>query len=154
MRLSGINSVDDANEFLKTFLPKYNRKFKKPAASKADLHRPALHSRDLDRILCIKEERTVRNDFTVIYGSKLYQIERAIRAKTIIVEDRLDGTLHITHNGQDLAYRKIKPALAEEKPQELQIKPARQPWIPPVGHPWRRTYLTKQRIKARLSAAP
>jgi len=80
MRLSGITSVDEANEFLKTFLPKYNRKFKKPAASKADLHRPALHSRNLDKILCIKEERTYGR-FHVIYGSKLYQIEKATRQR-------------------------------------------------------------------------
>jgi len=154
MRLGGIKSVDEANEFLKAFLPKYNRKFRKPAASKADLHRPAPHSRELDRILCLKEERTVRNDFTVIYGSKLYQIERATRAKTIVVEERLDGTLHITHNRQDLAYREIKPLSTKEKPQSVSLKSVKQPWIPPVGHPWRRTFLTKQRIRARLSAAP
>jgi transposase len=154
MRLSGITSVDKANEFLKTFLPKYNRKFKKPAASKADLHRPALHSRELDRILCIKEARTVRNDFTVIYGSKLYQIENATRAKTIIVEERLDGTLHLTHNGQDLAYREAKPTSNREKPRSALLKLVKEPWIPPASHPWRRTYPTKQRIKSRLSAAP
>ena len=154
MRLSGITSVDEANEFLKTFLPKYNRKFKKPAASKADLHRPALHSRNLDKILCIKEERTVRNDFTVIYGSKLYQIEKATRAKMIIVEERLDGSLHITHNGQDLAYREVKPTSNRERPRVASLKLVKEPWIPPAGHPWRRTYPTKQRIKLRLSAAP
>jgi transposase len=141
-------------EFLKTFLPKYNRKFKKPAASGADLHRPAPHSRELDRILCLKEERTVRNDFTVIYGSKLYQIEKATRAKTIIVEERLDGTLHITHNGQDLAYGEIKPASTKKKPRSVSLKPVKEPWIPPVGHPWRRTFLTKQKTRVRLSAAP
>jgi transposase len=154
MRLSGITGVDEANEFLKTFLPKYNRKFKKPAASGADLHRPAPHSRELDRILCLKEERTVRNDFTVIYGSKLYQIEKATRAKTIIVEERLDGTLHITHNGQDLAYGEIKPASTKKKPRSVSLKPVKEPWIPPVGHPWRRTFLTKQKTRVRLSAAP
>jgi transposase len=154
MRLSGIASVDDANEFLKTFLPKYNRKFKKSAASNADLHRPALPSRGLDRILCIKAERTVRNDFTVIYGSKLYQIEKATRAKTIILEERLDGTLHITHNGHDLAYREIESMPNKEKPRGLKTKSVKEPWIPPVGHPWRRTFLTKQRIKLMLSGAP
>jgi hypothetical protein len=153
MRLSGITSVDEANEFLKTFLPNYNRKFKKPAASEADLHRPRPHSRDLDKMLCLKEERTVRNDFTVIYGSKLYQIEKVTRAKTVIVEERLDGTLHITHNDQDLAYREIT-SVPKEKPKALRIKSARRPWVPPVGHPWKRTLLTKQRIKTRLSAAP
>lgn len=41
MRLVGIKSVKEANEFLTTYLPKYNRRFKKPAVLDADLHRPA-----------------------------------------------------------------------------------------------------------------
>lgn len=91
MRLAGIKSIDEANEFLKTYLPKYNRKFKKKAASEANLHRPALHRRELDRILCIKEERTVKNDFTIAHNCKLYQIEEATRARKVLVEERLDA---------------------------------------------------------------
>jgi transposase len=154
MRLAGIKSVDEANVFLKKFLPKYNRKFKKPAASEADLHRPAPHRRELDRILCIKEERTVRNDFTVLYDSKLYQIEEITRAKKVVVEHRLDGTVHITHHGQDLEYREITEVPVQEKRQKLRLKPDKAPWIPPAHHPWRRTFLTKQRVRERLRASP
>jgi len=154
MRLAGIKTVDEANDFLKTFLPKHNRKFKKPAASETDLHRPALHSRELDRILCIKEERTVRNDFTVIHNSMLYQIEKATRAKKVVIEQRLDGTLHITYNGQDLEYRKITIPLTKEKPQPLQLKPNRQPWIPPANHPWRKPFLSKKKTSRQSTAAP
>jgi len=154
MRLAGIKSIDEANEFLRTFLPKYNRKFKKPAASEANLHRPAPHSREIDRVLCIKEERTVRNDYTVIYGSKLYQIEKVTRAKKVMVEQRLDGTLHITYNGQDLECREITVAPVKEKPQVVFVKPDRKPWIPPSDHPWRKPFLSKQRTRARISASP
>jgi hypothetical protein len=154
MRLAGIKSIDEANEFLRSFLPKYNRKFKKPAASEANLHRPAPHSREIDRVLCIKEERTVRNDYTVIYGSKLYQIEKVTRAKKVMVEQRLDGTLHITYNGQDLEYREITVAAVKEKPQVVFAKPDRKPWIPPTEHPWRKPFLSKQRTRARISASP
>lgn len=154
MRLCGIASVDGANEFLKSFLPKHNRKFKKPAASKADLHCPAPHSRELDKILCIQEERTVRNDFTVIHNSRLYQIEKPTRAKKVVMEIRLDGTLQITHNGQALAFREIPIIPVRKTPRSIPVKPARQPWIPPTNHPWRRTFLTKQRTKERLAALP
>jgi hypothetical protein len=154
MRLAGVKSVDGANEFLKTFLPRYNRKFKKPAASRADLHRPAPHSRELDKILCIKKERTVRNDFTVIHNSRLYQIENVTRAKKVVLETRLDGTLHITHHGQDLAFREITTMPVKKTPQQIPVRPAREAWIPPANHPWRRTFPTKQRIKQRLAVAP
>src|SRR5512135_700668 len=52
MRLQGIKSVEEANAFLTGYLPMYNRRFSKPASSESDLHRPALHSRELDRFLC------------------------------------------------------------------------------------------------------
>jgi transposase len=154
MRLQGVTSVEGANAFLKAFLPKHNRKFKKPAASKADLHRPALHSRELDRILCIREERTVRNDFTVVHNSKLYQLERLTGAKKVVLETRLDGTLHITHNGQNLAFRELPAVPGKKTPQSIVLKPARQPSIPPTNHPWRRTFLRKQRMRQRLAVLP
>ena len=153
MRLAGIRSIDEANEFLKTFLPKFSRKFKKPAASKADLHRPSPHCRDLDRVLCIREERTVRNDFTVIHNSTLYQIEKATRAKKVVIEERLDGSLHITYNGHDLEYREITKVPITEKPKSLRLKPAKQPWLPPANHPWRKPLFSKRRTRMQPAVA-
>ncbi len=88
MRLAGVKSVDEANEFLTTYLPKYNRKFKKQAASEADIHRTAPHSRELDKILSIREERTVRNDFTISYNGKLYQIKDFVKSQKVVVTYR------------------------------------------------------------------
>lgn len=154
MRLQEIKNVTDANEFLTTYLSKYNRKFSKAAASEVDLHRPALHSRELDRMLCIKEDRTVKNDFTIAYNNALYQIEQATRAKIVTVEERLDGTLHITYNGQDLRFREIvkKPAKdTAETPLLLQVK---KPWIPSADHPWKKLFLSKKRKQEQSPAAP
>ena len=154
MRLLGIKSVDEANAFLTAYLPNYNRKFKKPASSEADLHRPAPHSRELDRILCVKEERTVKNDFTIAHNNMLYQIEQATRARKVIVEERLDGTLHITYNGQDLRFREIakQPTKdTEEAPLLLQEK---KPWLPSLDHPWKKLFLSKRRKREQPIAAP
>lgn len=154
MRIAGIKSVAEANEFLSTYLPKHNRKFKKQAASEADLHRTAPHSRELDRILSIREERIVRNDFTIAHNGMLYQIEQVTRAKKITMEERLDGTLHITYKGQDLRFRKITkmPTMdTSEAPLLLQEK---QPWVPPVDHPWRKIFLSKRRRREQPIAAP
>lgn len=140
MRLAGIKSVDQANEFLKTYLPKYNRKFKKKPASEVNLHRPALHSRELDRILCIKEERTVKNDFTIAYNCGLYQIEEATRAQKVQIEQRLDGTIRISYKGRELRIREITEAPAKRKP-ESTVQLLRQKAVTPAAtHPWRRGY--------------
>jgi transposase len=154
MRLVGIKNVDEANEFLITYLPKHNRKFKKEAASEIDLHRPALHSRELDRILCIKEDRTVKNDFTIAYNNTLYQIEQATRAKIVTVEERLDGTMHITYNGQDLRYRKITKEPTKDTAESPLLLQEKKPWIPPADHPWKKFFISKRRKREQPIAAP
>ena len=154
MRLLGIKSVDEANAFLTDYLPKHNRRFKKPAASKSELHRPAPHSRELDRILCIKEERTVKNDFTIAHNGTLYQIEQATRAKKVTVEARLDGSLHVTYKGQDLRYREIEKKPAEGTPEPLLLLRERKPWAPPADHPWKTFFLSKRRRRGQPVAAP
>lgn len=154
MRLAGIKSVEEANAFLTTYLPKYNRKFKKQAVSDADLHRSALHSRELDRILCVKEERTVKNDFTIVHNNTLYQIEQATQAKKVTVEERLNGTLHITNNGQDLRFREITKKPTKDTSEALLLLQQKQPWVPPVDHPWRNIFLSKRRRRERPVAAP
>lgn len=153
MRLLGVKSVEEANAFLEDYLPKYNRRFAKPAASEADLHRAALHSRELDRILCVKEERTVKNDFTIAHNGTFYQLEQATRAKKVTVEERLDGSLHISYKGQDLRYREITKQPTDTAEARLLLR-QRKPWTPPVDHPWKTLFLSKRRRKERIAAAP
>jgi transposase len=154
MRLLGIKNVDEANDFLITYLPKLNRKFKKEAASEIDLHRPALHSRELDRILCIKEDRTVKNDFTIAYNNIFYQIEQTTRAKIVTVEERLDGTMHITYNGQDLRYRKITKEPTKDTAESPLLLQEKRPWIPPADHPWKKFFISKRRKREQPIVAP
>jgi transposase len=154
MRLAGISSVEAANKFLKIYLPKHNRRFKKSAALDVDLHRPAPHSRELDRILCIKEERMVKNDFTIAYNGTLYQIAEPTRAQKVIVEERLDGTLHITYKGQDLRYRVITKQQGKEIPETPLLLQEKRLWLPPSDHPWRTSFLSKRRTREHPITAP
>jgi hypothetical protein len=154
MRLLGIKSVAEANAFLQHYLPQYNRRFRRPAAARADLHRPAPSGRELDRLLCLKAERTVKNDFTIAYNGTLYQLEQATRAKTVTVEERLDGTLHLTYRGRDLRYRAIAVRPTKEAPEPPRVLPARTPRIPPGDHPWRQSFRPKCRTREQPLTAP
>ncbi len=154
LRLAGIQSVAAANAFLARYWPRYNRRFSKPAASLADLHRPAPASRVLDRVLCTRDERTVKNDFTIVHHGALYQIDQPTRARKVTVAERLDGTLHLTYKGRELRYRAIParpPQAAPEPPRALHMT---KPWTPPAAHPWRRRLLPKRRTKDPSVAAP
>lgn len=140
MRLRGISSIAEANEFLKEYLPIYNRRFAKKAAHTENLHRPIPKGLNLHRILCIKTKRTVRNDFTIAHDRKLYQIEEAVQTKKLMVEEYTDGSMAIWCRAQKVKFRQIaiRPE-KHQKPQKQSAIPARRKVItPPKDHPWRR----------------
>jgi transposase-like protein len=136
MRLAGMATMEEANRFLSGYLPIYNRRFAIQPAQSADLHRPVPTGVDLQGVLCIKTERALRNDFTVAHNRTLYQIKDNLRAQRVTVEERLDGSLRITHQGQRLRYREIaaRPLTVAEPPNIRVNKP---PVKPAPDHPWR-----------------
>ena len=137
MRLRKIRSIQEANLFLKEYLPVYNKRFSVPAAEAADLHRPLPGDVVLDRILCIKTERTLRNDFTVAHNRRLYQVEDNIRAGKIVVEDRIDGSVVLTRKDIILKAKEItaRPERAVKKLRR--ISRPKKVYKPPKDHPWR-----------------
>jgi len=71
MELAGISDMQAANHFLaKRFSPTFNRRFKVCAAESGSAFVPLLGV-SLDDILCLKAERTVRQDNCVSYQGKV-----------------------------------------------------------------------------------
>ncbi len=137
MRLRKIKSIEEANSFLKEYLPGYNKRFAVPAAKNADLHRPLPKGINLDRILCVKTERALRNDFTVAHNCKLYQVEDNTRVGKVIVEERIDGSMIVAHKDNVLKFKEItrRPKKVEEKPRYMfKLKKV---CVPLKNHPWR-----------------
>jgi hypothetical protein len=107
MRLRGIKTREEANAFLREYLPTYNRRFRVVPANKTDVHIKPERQFNLDRYLCVKTNRTVRNDNTVAHNKKLYQIKEKVIYRKVIVEERLNGSIHISRGGVSLKYREI-----------------------------------------------
>jgi hypothetical protein len=137
MRLEGIKSLEEANRFLESYLPVYNKRFSVPAAREGDLHRSRPSVRELERILCIRTERSLRKDFTIVHEGKLYQIEENVSAKKILVEERLDGSVHLTYQGRALAYQQIVSRLVKTSEPTEKIRKQRARIKPSMDHPWR-----------------
>lgn len=140
MRLRGISGIAEANEFLKEYLPIYNRRFAKKAAQTENIHRSIPKGLDLRRILCIKTERTVRNDFTIAHDRKLYQIKEVVKTKKLMVEEYTDGSMAIWCREKRVKFKQI--AIRPEKPPKPQrqsvIQKRNIATVPPKDHPWRR----------------
>jgi transposase len=150
MRLAGITTMEEANRFLGGYLPIYNRRFAVKPAEAADLHRPIPKGLDLNGTLCIKTERALRNDFTVAHNRKLYQIVDNLRVQRVTVEERLNGSIQITHQGQRLRYHVIthRPVKAHELPKALFRKRGTKP---SPDHPWKKTFVLQKKKEASAS---
>jgi len=140
MRLKGIRTKDEANEFLKHYLKGHNKRFVFKPAKEGDLHRGIPKDADIDRILCIKTKRTLRNDFTISHDGNLYQITERVNGKEVIVEERVDGSMHIICDNRRLKFKEItsRPVIDKvTEPKAIQSKP-KKVCIPPKEHPWRK----------------
>jgi hypothetical protein len=137
MRLADVSTLEAANQFLKGYLSIYNQRFTVQPTQVADLHRPRPTSRDLDRSLCIKTTRCLRKDFTIAHQGGLYQIHETIRAPRVLVEEPVDGTMRITHQGRALDFHAItsRPMKAAEA---KTVHRPRRPVTPRPDHPWRK----------------
>lgn len=137
MRLAGIKTKEEANEFLeKKFLSDHNRRFAKKARNEADVHRPVLPGVNLKQVLSIQTPHALRNDNTVRHENRFYQIEapwKGVRPKQVVVEERVDGRMCLTHKGVELKYREIQELVRVLEPKKA-VKP-RKPWVPPMSHP-------------------
>jgi hypothetical protein len=134
MRLKGVRTIEDANEFLLSYLPVYNERFSVTPKEKENLHRTV--NVDLDTVLCIKTERTLKNDHTIQYEGKLYQIEETIRGKKVSVEELIDGSMRIRYKGVKVAFHEIvqRPVKPEK---ERPFVPKGKGHRPALDNPWR-----------------
>jgi len=143
MRLAEVSTLEEANRFLAGYLPIYNQRFSVQAAQTTDLHRPRPAGHARDHILCLKTTRCLRKDFTIAHQGALYQIHDNLRTTHVQVEERIDGTRRITHNGRPLGFHEItsRPVKTAEV---ITVHQPRRPVTSRRDHPWR-TRLRRER---------
>ena len=108
MRLAGAATIDQANEVLSEFLPRFNARFPVDPAQPGSVYRQLPDRMSLDSVLCFKYIRSVANDNTVQFNHATLQLlpgeYRASYARAKVeVQERLDGSLVVVHQGKTLA---------------------------------------------------
>ena len=114
LRLAGVTTIEQANQLLWNFIPRYNERFAVAPAQPGSAYRPLPAGVSLDETLCFKYLRTVANDNTVQFDSAAIQIlsddHRASYARaTVEVQERLDGSIVMTYHGRTLAAKPAPP---------------------------------------------
>lgn len=138
MRLRGIKDIAEANRFLGQYMSLHNKRFTVTAVKGGTMHREVPAGLDLDAILCIKEHRVVRNDNTIAYKGKQYQILDRTTASRVMVVEKINGSLSVRDTNKTLRFKELKTMPLKRK--EAAVLPKRKKIsIPPAqDHPWRR----------------
>jgi len=158
LRLDGISDVASANIFLQEkFLPAYNDRFCVIPQSEANVHRPLTAQDNLVSVLSVQSKRYINQDFTIRFKNQWLQLTKTqpilvLPGNQVLIEKRLDDTLHIRLKGHYLNYRPFqekpaqppKPLAALANDQSL-IK-QRVPTKPSATHPWRKFKLLPYNI--------
>ena len=164
LRLANISNLKAANVFLSNiYIPKHNARFAIAPARSLNAHKPLLRSHKLDEILSFQTKRTLANDFTLrfqnLYLQLLQHQKVRLRPKiNIIVQNRLDGSIHLLFKNQYLNYKPLpqrpyKPFYATNSSLLKGSSKPSKPHIPPKNHPWRRYPVSGKQL-AKLTLIP
>ena len=143
LRLKNISTIEEANIFLtKIFVPWFNKKFAVVARKKINLHTTMTvkELKILSSIFSVHDYRTISNDYTLIHGSHLYQVDPKQPALVRIgdrlcVQTRSKGQIFIVKGNTELKFTEIlersKKAVVvkTEDGRRFGNKPA-------ANHPW------------------
>ena len=113
LRLAGITTVEEANEFLRErYIAEFNTKFAVKAAERGSAFR-ACSRRDLDWVFSIQTERVVAKDNTVAIRDQWWQLDKtrwrhSLAGQTVVIHQHLDGRVsirygpHVVGRGNDV----------------------------------------------------
>jgi len=156
LRLAGISTLEQANTFLDSYLPKYNARFSVKPLRKTNLHRPVPKHLNLDEIFCIKEYRTIGNGFTFKWRNRSFLIKSpsiTMKKQRVCVMENFKGEITLKLKNKYLPFVEITQkdiqAMAEDhKATQKLIRKARiYNTPPPKDHPWRQwVYSRKEKL--------
>lgn len=146
LELAGITTRDAANEYLKNvYIPEHNARFAEKPLNDADFHRP-IDRINVQAIFCLKFERTINDDYTVVFKNVWFQIKErqqvfVRRGQRVQVHENFDGTIDLLRDGKRLEFKRIAKKTSKPKTVKKEKEDRRGQRLvyykPPPSHPWR-----------------
>lgn len=171
MALTEISTLEEANQFLREFLLRFNATFAQPPAEARSAYLPVPSDLDLETVFCFKHSRKVGTDNTISFAGHTLQIppdrHRGNYARCKVeVRQHMDGRLSVWYQERELVafepeeagpprVGKFTPAVkaaVRELPtngKQKETKPSKKkkPWKPAADHPWRRSFKISAKAK-------
>lgn len=147
LRLAGITTIDDANEFLNSHIKEFNKRFALPVHNIKSVFETQPSDEKINQILAVIDERTVDCGHCVQFQKQHYRMlnENGLqvhfrKGTKVLVIKAFDGSLYCTVNEKEVYVLEVIPEHAEKSKDidaDYQEAKPRKRNIPSMQHPWR-----------------
>jgi hypothetical protein len=123
LRINNINTIEEANEFLKDYKYTLTDKFAVKPGSNINAHRKLTKTEeDLDVIFSIHTKRIVSKNLEIRYENNIYRIavngaNPAMKNSKVTVCKQFDGSVFILYNGRKIPCEMIKRSERQIEPE-------------------------------------
>ncbi|MEA3378995.1 MAG: ISNCY family transposase [Nanoarchaeota archaeon] len=110
LRLANIKTITEANKFLESYLPKFNKKFSKVAREKSSYYQGMPKNFDYKWTFSIRDSRTITNDFTIRWKNRMFLITNqtiTLKNKKVQIKQALNGELRFEIKNKILQTKEI-----------------------------------------------
>lgn len=147
LRLAGVTDIDSANEFLDSYINKFNAKFALPVNSIKSVFETQPSEEIINLTLAVLTQRVIDSGHCIQFDKHYYRMlnshgiqEYYKKGTKAMVIQTLDGSLFCSINDKYI-YALEEIPMHEKKSKELDSdyeKPyPKKTYIPPMNHPWR-----------------
>ncbi len=176
LRLADAGTLEQAQQVVTEYLPRFNAQFAVAATQPGSAYRPLSASSQAERLFCFKYWRVVGADNVVSFAGQRLQIgadphRRSYAHARVEVHERLDGSLAVYHADRCLSTTLAPPeaplvrartgprvtgrsAAGEEPAVSVRTETAGSspagptPPKPRADHPWRKSVIASKRTKS------
>ncbi|HHY10759.1 MAG TPA: ISNCY family transposase, partial [Firmicutes bacterium] len=152
LRLEGVTTLEQANEFLTTYIEKFNAKFALPFNHNQSVFETQPSERKINLTLAVLTNRKIDGGHSIRFQNKYYFPTKENgnpvyyrKGTSCLVIEAFDGHLYTVINDQVFALDEIPKHERFSKnfdPPQPVSKPKRR-YIPPLTHPWRENEFNK-----------
>lgn len=146
LRLAGVTTLEQANEFLRSYVKEFNAQFALPINHTKSVFETQPSQEQINLILAVLTERTIDNGHSIQFDNKYFHPVTADGSPTYyrkgtrcLVIQAFDGNLFTTINDSIFALNEIPKHASTSRNFDFSepVKSPEERYIPSMSHPWR-----------------
>ena len=153
MRLAGVTTIEQANEFLNSYIPKFNAQFALPLKTSKSVFETQPPEDKINLYLSILTQRTVDAGHCIKFKKKYYRFLNSEgmymdfhKGTKVMVIETFDAQLFVTVADRVFALEEVALHEARSRYFGNNVKDkaeSRKVYIPDMNHPWRKDNFMK-----------